>query len=52
MFAKILMCSCYAEKFHEEGHEYVKKTLSFSLQVQRRPHHLHFNLRKTPVRCG
>ena len=29
MFAKILMCSCYVEKFYEEGHEYVKKRCHF-----------------------
>ena len=29
MLAKILMCSCYAQQFHEEGHEYVKKLCHF-----------------------
>lgn len=29
MLAKILMCSCYAEQFHEEENEYVKKFCHF-----------------------
>ena len=29
MLAKILMCSCYVQQFHEEGHEYVKKLCHF-----------------------
>ena len=25
----MLMCSCYAQQFHEEGHEYIKKLYHF-----------------------
>ena len=29
MLAEILMCSCYTQLFHEEGHEYIKKLCHF-----------------------
>ena len=29
MLAKVLICSCFVEKFHNEDHEYVKKLCHF-----------------------
>ena len=34
MLAKILMCSCYAEQFHEEENEYVKNSVISTASVK------------------
>ena len=40
MLAKIITCECYYEKFHSEGHNYVKKLIYFHCMC-REKHLLH-----------
>ena len=34
MLAKILMCSCYVQKFHSERNDYVKKLIHFHFKCE------------------
>lgn len=34
MYAKVVMCPCYSEKFHEEENEYIKKLCHFKCRCQ------------------
>ena len=42
MNAKILMCRCFMEKFHQEGHDYMKKKIHFHCKHKEK--HLYFVL--------